>query len=230
MTNFVAALAQTEAAMEIFRDQEAGHLVMVSSMSAMRGMPKTLTTYAATKVGVAHLAEGLRSELYGTPLAKKIKVTVLYPGYIASEMNEKVAQSTPMMISTEKGVKLDGLRDREAGRRRLRARAALGAAVRGDEARPAAGPQAPRCRPRSSRSGARSAADAGRRRPPASVELRQPEQRPISRRSCILRHPSGSPRRRGHWSPPMPPCAELEQQSVRRAAADVPGRIDSSSR
>ena len=71
MTNFVAALAQTEAAMEIFRDQEAGHLVMVSSMSAMRGMPKTLTTYAATKVAVAHLAEGLRSELYGSAAAQE---------------------------------------------------------------------------------------------------------------------------------------------------------------
>ena len=88
MTNFVAALAQTEAAMEIFRDQNAGHLVMVSSMSAVRGMPKNLTTYAATKAGVAHLAEGLRAELHGGP----IKVTVLYPGYIASEMNEQVAQ------------------------------------------------------------------------------------------------------------------------------------------
>ena len=34
MTNFVAALAQAEAAMEIFRAQDAGHLVMISSMSA----------------------------------------------------------------------------------------------------------------------------------------------------------------------------------------------------
>ena len=101
MTNFVAALAQAEAAMEIFREQNAGHLVMISSMSAVRGMPKTLTTYAATKAGVAHLAEGLRTELYGKP----IKVTVLYPGYIRSEMNEKVAQSTPLMASTEKGVR-----------------------------------------------------------------------------------------------------------------------------
>src|SRR3954452_152378 len=101
MTNFVAALAQTEAAMEIFRAQNSGHFVMISSMSAVRGMPKTLTTYAATKAGVAHLAEGLRAELYGKP----IKVTVLYPGYIASEMNEKVEQSTPLMASTEKGVK-----------------------------------------------------------------------------------------------------------------------------
>src|SRR6476646_10932512 len=79
MTNFVAALAQTEAAMEIFREQNAGHFVMISSMSAMRGMPKTMTTYAATKAGAAHLAEGLRNELYGKP----IKVTVLYPGYIS---------------------------------------------------------------------------------------------------------------------------------------------------
>lgn len=101
MTNFVAALAQSEAAMEIFRAQNAGHFVMVSSMSAMRGMPKALTTYAATKAGVAHLAEGLRTELYGKP----IKVTVLYPGYIRSEMNDKVEQSTPLMASTEKGVR-----------------------------------------------------------------------------------------------------------------------------
>jgi len=101
MTNFVAALAQSEAAMEIFREQDAGHFVMISSMSAMRGMPKTLTTYAATKAGVAHLAEGLRNELYGKP----IKVTVLYPGYIASEMNERVDPSKVKgMATTEKGV------------------------------------------------------------------------------------------------------------------------------
>ncbi len=103
-TNFIGALAQTEAAMEIFREQEAGHLVMVSSMSALRGMPGSMTTYAATKAGAAHLAEGLRTELHGTRLADRIKVTVLYPGYIRSEMNEKVEQATPLMASTEKGV------------------------------------------------------------------------------------------------------------------------------
>jgi short-subunit dehydrogenase len=101
MTNFVAALAQTEAAMEIFRDQGNGHLVMISTMSAVRGMPKNLTTYAATKAGVAHLAEGLRAELHGGP----IKVTVLYPGYIASEMNDRNPNPSPMLASTEKGVR-----------------------------------------------------------------------------------------------------------------------------
>ena len=102
MTNFVAALAQSEAAMEIFREQDAGHFVMISSMSAMRGMPKAMTTYAATKAGAAHLAEGLRYELHGKP----IKVTVLYPGYIASEMNDQVdPKKIKGMVSTEKGVR-----------------------------------------------------------------------------------------------------------------------------
>jgi short-subunit dehydrogenase len=99
VTNFVGALAQTEAALEIFRDQGAGHLVMISSMSAVRGMPGTTTTYAATKAGVAHLAEGVRMDLHGTP----IKVSVIYPGYIRSEMNAR-ARNVPFIVSTEKGV------------------------------------------------------------------------------------------------------------------------------
>jgi short-subunit dehydrogenase len=73
---------------------------MISSMSAMRGMPKTGTTYAATKAGVAHLAEGLRAELMGGP----IKVSVIYPGYIRSEMNERV-KNAPFIVSTETGVR-----------------------------------------------------------------------------------------------------------------------------
>jgi short-subunit dehydrogenase len=101
MTNFVAALAQAEAAMEVFREQDAGHLVFVSSMSAMRGLPKSMTTYAATKAGVAMLAEGLQNELLGKP----IKVTVLYCGYIASEMNEHVQQQVRFMVSTQEGVR-----------------------------------------------------------------------------------------------------------------------------
>jgi short-subunit dehydrogenase len=97
-TNFVAALAQCEAALEIFRKQQQGHLVMMSSMSAMRGMRGNVTTYAATKAGVAALAEGIRADLLRT----RIKVTTLYPGYIRSEINEKV-KNTPFMVDTASG-------------------------------------------------------------------------------------------------------------------------------
>ena len=100
-TNFVAALAQCEAAMEIFRAQNAGHLVVVSSVSALRGMPGNINTYAATKAGVAALAEGIRSEMLGKP----IKVSTLFPGFIRSEINEKM-RHTPFMVDTETGCRL----------------------------------------------------------------------------------------------------------------------------
>lgn len=83
-TNLVAALAQAEAAVEIFRAQNRGHLVLVSSISALRGLPKSMTAYAASKAGLANLAEGIRAELVGTPIV----VTTLLPGYIRTELNE----------------------------------------------------------------------------------------------------------------------------------------------
>jgi len=99
-TNFVAALAQCEAAVRIFRDQRHGHLVMISSMSAMRGLPRGMTTYAATKAGVAALAEGIRADLLGTA----IRVTTVYPGYIVSEANP-AERPKPLMVPTEQGVR-----------------------------------------------------------------------------------------------------------------------------
>jgi short-subunit dehydrogenase len=103
-TNFIAAIAQCEAAMEHFYERKAGHLVVISSMSAMRGMPSSMTTYAATKAGIAAIAEGIRSDLIGRK-GLDIKVTTLFPGYIASEMNEGVQQEAKMMVDTETGCK-----------------------------------------------------------------------------------------------------------------------------
>jgi short-subunit dehydrogenase len=99
--NFISALAQCEAAVEIFRAQNSGHLVMISSMSAMRGMPKHLTAYGASKAGVAHLAEGIRAELIDTP----IKVTTIFPGYIRTEINEG-AKKLPFEVDVKTGSRL----------------------------------------------------------------------------------------------------------------------------
>lgn len=100
-TNFISALAQSEAAVEIFREQNSGHLVMISSMTAMRGMPKHLTAYGASKAGVAHLAEGIRAELIDTP----IKVTTIFPGYIRTEINEG-AKKLPFEVDEKTGSRL----------------------------------------------------------------------------------------------------------------------------
>ena len=50
-TNLVGAVAQIEAALEIFRAQNAGHLVLISSMSAIRGLPRAQAAYSASKAG-----------------------------------------------------------------------------------------------------------------------------------------------------------------------------------
>lgn len=97
-TNFISALAQCEAAVEIFREQNSGHLVVISSMSAMRGLPKHLSTYAASKAAVAHLAEGIRAELLHTP----IKVSTIFPGYIRTELNEG-AKKLPFEVDEKTG-------------------------------------------------------------------------------------------------------------------------------
>jgi short-subunit dehydrogenase len=100
--NFISALAQCEAAMAIFRAQNSGHLVVISSMSAMRGLPKHLTAYGASKAGLAHLAEGIRADMLLTKLP--IQVSTIYPGYIRTEINEN-AKPLPFEVDAETGTK-----------------------------------------------------------------------------------------------------------------------------
>ncbi len=97
-TNFVAALAQCEAALQIFREQNAGHLVTISSVSAVRGFPGAMNVYAATKAGLSNLSEGLRAELAGSP----VRISTIHPGFIRSEMNERV-KNTPFIVDTATG-------------------------------------------------------------------------------------------------------------------------------
>ena len=102
ITNFCGAISQMEAAMEIFRAQNAGHLVAISSISAFRGFPRAMTVYAATKAGLRSLAEGIRIDVMNKPIV----VSSIYPGYIQSEMTDAIGKPPPFMISLEKGSRL----------------------------------------------------------------------------------------------------------------------------
>lgn len=97
-TNFLGALAQSEAALELFRPRDTGHLVLISSVSAVRGMPRNMTTYAASKAAVASLGEGMRADLATTG----IDVSTVFPGFIRSEINENV-KKVPLIVDTETG-------------------------------------------------------------------------------------------------------------------------------
>jgi NADP-dependent 3-hydroxy acid dehydrogenase YdfG len=83
VTNVLGAHAQCEAAMELFRAQGSGHLVLISSVASIRGMRQTRTAYGASKAAVNALAEGIRSDVWGS----RIAVTTILPGYIATDIN-----------------------------------------------------------------------------------------------------------------------------------------------
>lgn len=111
-TNLVAALVQIETALEIFKRQGHGHLVLVSSVLGNKGVAGVKAAYAASKAGLSSLGESLRAEYATGPIA----VTVLEPGYIESEMTAK-SESTLLMTDTETGVgKLVAAMEREKGR------------------------------------------------------------------------------------------------------------------
>jgi short-subunit dehydrogenase len=111
-TNLVAALVQIETALEMFKKSGSGHLVLVSSVLGNKGVPGVKAAYAASKAGVTSLGESLRAEYPSGP----IRITVLEPGYIESEMTAKSA-STMLMVDNETGVKamVDAI-EKEKGR------------------------------------------------------------------------------------------------------------------
>ncbi|HTM85931.1 MAG TPA: SDR family oxidoreductase [Mycobacterium sp.] len=98
-TNLVSALVQIETALEMFKKAGSGHLVLISSVLANKGVPGVKAAYAASKAGVSSLGESLRAEYATGPIA----VTVIEPGYIESEMTAK-SNSTMLMVDNDTGV------------------------------------------------------------------------------------------------------------------------------
>jgi short-subunit dehydrogenase len=100
-TNLVSALVQIETA-----------LVLISSVLGNKGVPGVKAAYAASKAGVSSLGESLRAEYAKGP----VKVSVIEPGYIESEMTAK-SNSTMLMVDNETGVNaLVAAMEREPGR------------------------------------------------------------------------------------------------------------------
>lgn len=97
-TNLIGGIAQVEAALEIFREQNHGHLVLVSSIAGVRGVPKAQAAYSASKAGLTAIGEGLQTEFAGTP----IKVSVVAPGYIETDINRGV--NTKLKADLDSGV------------------------------------------------------------------------------------------------------------------------------
>ena len=99
-TNLIAGLVRIETALEMFKKSGSGHLVLISSVLGNTGVPGGKAAYCASKAGMTSLGESLRAEYDKGP----IRVTVIEPGYIESEMTAKSA-TTMLMVDNETGVR-----------------------------------------------------------------------------------------------------------------------------
>jgi NAD(P)-dependent dehydrogenase (short-subunit alcohol dehydrogenase family) len=102
LTNVLGTHACCEAAVQLFRAQGAGHLVVVSSVAGVRGMGRTATAYATSKAADAVLAEGIRAELLRERATRRIAVTTLHPGFIATDLN--AGRRAPFTADLDTGV------------------------------------------------------------------------------------------------------------------------------
>ena len=92
--NFMGTFHGAAAALPIFRAQNSGHLIFVSSIVGRRGIPK-MGAYTATKAAQAGLAESLRSEFNGSP----IHVSCVYPVSTPTEFIDAMARDFGHRIS-----------------------------------------------------------------------------------------------------------------------------------
>jgi short-subunit dehydrogenase len=95
--NIRGAMATLVAAIPIFLAQQRGHLVGVSSLAGLRGLPMS-AAYSASKAALSTFLESLRVDL--APAG--IRVTDVQPGFVATPFNQNVPYKTPFMWSVDK--------------------------------------------------------------------------------------------------------------------------------
>lgn len=92
--NYMGTFYAARAALGVFRRQDAGHLVVISSIVGKRGVPY-MGTYAATKFAQVGMAECLRAEVAGSG----IHVTVVYPVSTESEFFDVMSRETGTAVT-----------------------------------------------------------------------------------------------------------------------------------
>ena len=95
-TNFFGTLNCIMAVNSYFRGRKSGHISIVSSVAAYRGLPAA-SGYCASKSALTSLAESL----YFDFKRYNVRVSVISPGFIKTPMTDKNKFPMPMIKSSE---------------------------------------------------------------------------------------------------------------------------------
>jgi NADP-dependent 3-hydroxy acid dehydrogenase YdfG len=92
-TNVMGAVNSVAAVLDSMLARRSGHLVVISSLAAYRGLPKS-GAYCASKAAVSAFFESLRLDLRGTG----IDVTIIHPGFIKTPLTADRHSKMPYLM------------------------------------------------------------------------------------------------------------------------------------
>lgn len=90
-----------EAVVPSMIERGAGHVVVISSLAAHRGLPGA-AGYCASKAALTRLVEGLRPDW----ARAGIRATTVHPGYVRSEMTDRNRFRMPLLMDTDRAARL----------------------------------------------------------------------------------------------------------------------------
>lgn len=96
-TNLYGVMASLNPLISRMQQRKSGQIALVSSLAAYRGMPIT-PSYCASKAAVKSYGEALRGWL----AEDGVKVSVICPGFVESNMSNNFPGDKPLMISANK--------------------------------------------------------------------------------------------------------------------------------
>lgn len=98
--NFLGASRVVGSVIKNMVAKNAGHIVLVGSLSGFRGLPGAIG-YCSSKAGMMSLAESMQADLRTTP----IEVQLINPGFIKTRLTEKNDFNMPFIMPAEDAAK-----------------------------------------------------------------------------------------------------------------------------
>ncbi|MEL6838197.1 MAG: SDR family NAD(P)-dependent oxidoreductase [Pseudomonadota bacterium] len=98
--NFLGASRVVGSVIKDMVAKNAGHIVLVGSLSGFRGLPGAIG-YCSSKAGMMSLAESMQADLRTSP----IEVQLINPGFIKTRLTDKNDFNMPFIMSPEDAAK-----------------------------------------------------------------------------------------------------------------------------